>query len=56
MKEARTGWMVAGLGTLVTAAGAALFKRSRMGPVLLGFGLAHVVLGILDRLRPEVRY
>lgn len=54
MKGNITGWYVAGLGAAVTGIGATVLS----GPLAagaIGFGLAHVVLGIADRLRPSVR-
>lgn len=39
------------LGTAVTAAGATMVKKrvaTKIGAGVLGFGLAHVVLGIID--------
>ncbi|GAB2692877.1 hypothetical protein GCM10027018_10350 [Paenibacillus thermoaerophilus] len=37
------------LGTVVTAAGAGLLRRNKTAATgLLGFGLAHVLLGALD--------
>ncbi len=50
-KRKGVGLKVAGLGTLVTALGATVFKRSRFGRGIIGFGLAHIVLGMLDRMR-----
>lgn len=50
----KTGLYVAGLGALVSGTGL-LLKNRRMGNGVLGFGLAHVVLGGLDLLRPSVR-
>ncbi|MGI6357865.1 MAG: hypothetical protein ACOX2K_04120 [Bacillota bacterium] len=50
----KTGFYVAGLGALVSGAG--LFLRNRrVGNGVLGFGLAHVVLGGLDLMRPALR-
>jgi len=54
MSRTTTGWLVTGLGTVVSGVGAA-FRRRRVGAGILGFGLAHVVLGILDMFRPKVR-
>ncbi|MGE5417006.1 MAG: hypothetical protein ACM3UZ_09625 [Acidobacteriota bacterium] len=56
MKSTNTGLIVAGLGTLVTTAGATMMRKNRMGPAMVGFGLAHVVLGLADRMRPSVRH
>lgn len=48
-----TGWAVSGLGLLVSTVGAKM--KNRVGAGILGFGLAHIVLGQLDRLRPTVK-
>ncbi|HEX6971894.1 MAG TPA: hypothetical protein VF234_06725 [Limnochordia bacterium] len=45
-----TSWIVTGLGVLVSGIGYSLIP-SRFGYGVLGFGLAHVVLGALDFLR-----
>lgn len=47
-----TGWIITGVGTAVTGAGALL--GGTMGAGIAGFGLAHIVLGVLDNLRPTV--
>lgn len=49
-----TSWVVSGLGLLVSTIGARMVKN-RVGAGIVGFGLAHVVLGQLDRLRPTVK-
>ncbi len=49
-----TSWFVSGLGLAVSALGTKLINR-KIGAGILGFGLAHVVLGQLDRLRPTVK-
>lgn len=51
MKGTTTGWLVTGLGAVVSGLGATM-RQSRLGTGILGFGLAHVVLGVLDLLRP----
>ncbi len=53
MKSTTTGWIVTSLGAVVSGVGATM-RRSRLGTGILGFGLAHVVLGVLDLLRPTV--
>ncbi len=53
MKGTTTSWLVTGLGAVVSGLGATM-RRSRLGAGVIGFGLAHVVLGLLDRLRPSV--
>jgi hypothetical protein len=54
MKASTTGLVVAGVGTAVSGLGAALLKK-KWGLGILGFGLAHVVLGLLDMARPTIR-
>lgn len=54
LKRSRTSWSVTALGAIVATLGALLTKsrmRRRLGSGVLGFGLAHVVLGLLDRMR-----
>ncbi|NPV92098.1 MAG: hypothetical protein HPY50_15130 [Firmicutes bacterium] len=54
MRGTTTSWVVAGLGAAVTGVGATLLK----GPIAagaMGFGLAHVLLGVGDMFRPSVR-
>ncbi|NMO96233.1 hypothetical protein [Paenibacillus lemnae] len=43
-------WIVAGLGLIVSLLGYYLIPSS-WGYVILGFGLAHIVLGVLDMFR-----
>lgn len=54
MKAKKTSWIVAGLGAAVTGLGAKAFK-GRFGAGIVGFGLAHIALGLLDMMRPAVR-
>ncbi|MCL6590556.1 MAG: hypothetical protein K6U80_11425 [Firmicutes bacterium] len=54
MKATTTSLAVAGAGTVVSGIGAALLKN-KWGAGMLGFGLAHVVLGLLDMFRPSIR-
>lgn len=49
-----TSYIVAGIGLAVTALGWSLLP-SNWGAGILGFGLAHVILGLLDTLRPTIR-
>lgn len=56
MKGTATSLAVAGVGALVSAVGASMIKKSRLGAGILGFGLAHVALGLLDQARPSVRH
>jgi hypothetical protein len=48
-----TGWIVAGVGAVVTGAGAVI--GGTVGAGVAGFGLAHIVLGVLDNMRPTVK-
>ncbi|MDS1029993.1 hypothetical protein RDV78_05720 [Bacillota bacterium LX-D] len=52
MDAKSTSLMVTGLGVVVTGAGATVLKGS-LGAGVVGFGLAHIVLGVLDMLRPS---
>jgi hypothetical protein len=54
LKASATGWTVAGLGAVVSILGA-LYSKKRWGTGVLGFGLAHVALGLLDLARPTIR-
>lgn len=54
MDPTTTGWAVSGLGLLVSSIGAKMVDK-KVGAGILGFGLAHVVLGQLDRFRPTVK-
>ncbi|WP_422448197.1 hypothetical protein [Thermoanaerobacterium sp. DL9XJH110] len=53
MNGKTTSWVVTGVGAAVTAVG--LITGGTVGAGITGFGLAHVVLGILDMFRPKVR-
>ncbi len=53
-KAKTTSWVVAGVGVAVTALGYSLLP-SLWGAGILGFGAAHVVLGLLDTQRPTVK-
>lgn len=48
-----TGWVVSGVGAAVTGLG--LIVGGRVGAGISGFGMAHVVLGVLDHYRTTVR-
>lgn len=52
MENVREGLIPAVLGTAVTSAGVALRNNKNITPLLtgsiIGFGLAHVVLGAID--------
>lgn len=56
MKATATSWAVTGVGALVTAVGASMVKKNKLGAGIMGFGLAHVALGLLDQTRPSVRH
>ncbi len=49
-----TSLSVAGLGLAVSALGWTLLP-ARVGAGILGFGAAHVLLGLLDTQRPTVK-
>lgn len=53
-KAKTTSYAVAGLGVAVTALGWSLLP-DLWGAGILGFGLAHIILGLLDSLRPTIR-
>ncbi|HLV09089.1 MAG TPA: hypothetical protein VKY40_02680 [Halanaerobiales bacterium] len=53
-KAKTTSWVVAGVGVAVAALGYSLMP-SLWGAGILGFGLAHIVLGLLDTQRPTIR-
>ncbi|HOB21703.1 MAG: hypothetical protein GX766_07390 [Firmicutes bacterium] len=50
----KTSWIVAGTGAVVSALGWRMLPK-KTGAGILGFGLAHVILGLADRLRPTIR-
>lgn len=54
MQASTTSWAVAGVGAAVSGLGASMIKK-KIGAGILGFGLAHVVLGLLDLARPTVK-
>lgn len=54
MRATSTGWVVTALGAAITAAGATVLKGS-LGAGAIGFGAAHILLGLLDMSRPSVR-
>lgn len=49
-----TSWIVTGLGIVVSLLGWYLIPGA-WGYGILGFGLAHIVLGILDMFRSPAR-
>ncbi len=54
MEPKTTSWVVVGLGVVVSIIGQ-ISRPGELGAGILGFGIAHIVLGILDMLRPTVR-
>jgi hypothetical protein len=55
MDSSRTvSWTVVGIGVAVTGLGWSLLP-SLWGAGILGFGFAHIILGLLDTRRPVVR-
>ena len=52
MRDTTTGLIVAGLGAAVAGAGLVM-KRSRVRDGVVGFGIAHIVLGALDMVRHD---
>lgn len=51
-----TSWSVIGLGALVALLGRSLCDHDeRLGAGVTGFGLAHILLGALDMLRPTIK-
>jgi hypothetical protein len=52
-KGTTTSWTVTGLGVAVTATGKMI--GGSLGAGIMGFGLAHIALGLLDMARPTVR-
>lgn len=54
-RKNNTSMLVGGLGLLVTGIGATLLRgRTKAG--VMGFGLAHVVLGGMDMVRQKLRH
>lgn len=53
MQKNTTSWVVTGVGAAVTGVGALV--GGSLGAGIAGFGLAHVVLGVLDSFRPTLR-
>ncbi len=54
MEPKTTSWIVVGVGAVVSIIGQ-MMRPSEFGAGVLGFGLAHIILGILDMMRPTVR-
>jgi len=57
MKNNTTSIAVTALGAAVTGLGYGLMRRnmkSKFAPGLLGFGLAHIALGVLDMSREKL--
>ena len=55
MRGTNTSWLVTGLGAAVTGIGATML-RGPLASGTIGFGLAHIVLGVADMFRPSVRH
>jgi len=53
MNGKTTSLIVTGVGVVVTGVG--YMTGGMVGSGIMGFGLVHVVLGILDMFRPSVR-
>lgn len=53
MNRDLTGWIISGIGIIVTGFGRLI--GGRIGAGIAGFGMAHIMLGFLDRLRPSMR-
>ncbi len=49
-----TSWFISGLGIAVSALGTRMLDK-KIGAGILGFGLAHLILGQLDRMRPTIK-
>jgi len=49
-----TSGIVVGLGAVVSRIGQ-MSRPGELGAGILGFGIAHIVLGVLDMLRPTIR-
>ncbi|MBU4533846.1 MAG: hypothetical protein U1D96_02960 [Eubacteriales bacterium] len=54
MNGITTSWIVVGIGVIVSLIGW-LVIGGTLGAGILGFGLAWVLLGILDMFRPAVK-
>lgn len=51
-----TSWVIAGLGAAASYYGLKrMHSDKEMGAGLLGFGAAHLALGLLDRMRPVIK-
>ncbi|MFA7466911.1 MAG: hypothetical protein WCY82_01440 [Desulfotomaculaceae bacterium] len=53
MQRNTTSYIVAGLGVIVTLIG--WYVGDLWGAGIMGFGLAHILLGVLDMFRPAVK-
>ncbi len=54
MNATTTSYIVVGLGIVVTLLGYYI-GTTTWGNILIGFGAAHIVLGILDLFRPSLK-
>lgn len=52
-RGSKTSWGMAGLGLVVTGIGKAV--GGTLGAGLMGFGMAHVVMGLADIFRDTAR-
>lgn len=58
MKSNNTNLLVTALGATVSGLGYGLMRkmtRSQVGAGVLGFGLAHIALGLLDMTREDLK-
>ncbi len=53
MQSVTTSWIVVGLGVIVSLIG--WYIGGYWGAGILGFGLAHILLGVLDMFRTTVK-
>ena len=54
MESKTTGWIVVGVGAVVSIIGQ-LMRPSEFGAGVLRIWPCHIILGILDMMRPTVR-
>lgn len=53
MNATTTSWVVVGIGIVVSLIG--WYMTGMLGSGIMGFGLAWILLGILDMFRPAVQ-
>jgi len=51
MTDKTTSWVVTALGAAVAAAGASALKRGPLAAGAMGFGAAHIIMGLLNMSR-----